>query len=213
MHTKIKKRVGHVVSELLLVQMVSQHVALSSLYEDEGVFARRAIHKGKVVLVVDDAKADKMNDGGFQCGDLPLGPLCTSNNVEQFIFNYNQHAKERNNTRFKHPYFYATRDIAPGKEITKQYFPAFWMTMAIIDLYKQKLGQLLRAQPQLLSAVHQLPFRDLFHIPPHVPLLQTWLTLHAHDPLTQSYARQIHLICPSFVDSSVFGIILRQFTI
>lgn len=160
------------------------YVSKSKTYEGDGVFASCDIMKDDIIFIVDDIKADKVNDGGFKRSDLPHFNHMNRIDFDNFITEYYNKQKLNNIKCDDNKYFRATRNIKKDEELTKTLFPGFWMYMSIIDMYKYKFANAYPAPVPLT--------RDSFVIPKHgfnVPILQSFLDLYEKDRLTQWLCR------------------------
>lgn len=149
------------------------YVAKSRTYEGDGVFASCDINEGNIIFVVDDIKADKVNDGGFKRSDLPHFNHMNRIDFDNFITEYYNKQTLNNIKCDDNKYFRATRNIKKDEELTKTYFPGFWMYMSIIDMYKYKY-----------KIAYPVPVPRSLDIPKHgfnVPILQSFLDLHEKD--------------------------------
>ena len=156
------------------------YVDKSKTYEGDGVFASCDIMKDDIIFVVDDIKADKVNDGGFKRSDLPHFNHMNRIDFDNFITEYYNKQKLNNIKCGDNKYFRATRNIKKDEELTKTYFPGFWMYMSIIDMYKYKYKIAYQAYPGTVD------------IPKHgfnVPILQSFLDLYEKDRLTRWLCR------------------------
>ena len=160
------------------------YVAKSKTYEGDGVFASCDITEGDIIFVVDDIKADKVNDGGFERSDLQHFNHMNRIDFDNFITEYYNKQKLNNIKCDDNKYFRAARNIKKDEELTKTYFPGFWMYMSIIDMYKYKFANAYPAPVPLT--------RDSFVIPKHgfnLPILQSFIDLHEKDRLTRWLCR------------------------